>query len=142
MVSLLLSVFFVATVYSHLRAFGCVAFVFLQPRERTKLTAQSVQRVFLGYDSKRKGNCCWTLSLAAFGCLGMSLLVSYVPLLLICPLLSLPPRLLISSVWFHLFLPPCLCYPPLFLFQHCHLHLPHYHYLLHLHLHHPLCHVL
>jgi hypothetical protein len=92
-----------------------------------------------------------TLSLVAFEYLGMRPLMSHVlSFLLICPLLPLPLSLLIFSARFHLFLPPCLRYPPLFLFHHHHLHIPHLHHYrllplqhcLHLHLHHPLHHVL
>ena len=45
--------------YSALHMFGCVCYVLIAPRERTKLTAQLVECIFLVYSDEHKSCCCW-----------------------------------------------------------------------------------
>lgn len=45
--------------YDNLHTFGSICFVHLPPTERTKVTAQSVECIFLGYAQHQKGFVCY-----------------------------------------------------------------------------------
>ena len=45
--------------YSHLRIFGCTAYVHVDPEKRDKLDAKAVKCYFIGYDSDMFGYKFW-----------------------------------------------------------------------------------
>ena len=47
---------------SHLKVFGCIAYVHIPDERRTKLDPKAEKCIFIGYSLQQKGYCCYNPS--------------------------------------------------------------------------------